>query len=149
MTLRSGIVGCLVLAFAGAFAAAKDHFDEGSTWTGLMKTTRFDNRTKRATNTSSKDIKLVIKSVDNDKFTGEFYQDSDREALKVEGKITSKGGVTFHPTEKIKGGWPENIVGNWQFSATLKGKQITGRATIPATNNSYTAVSEYTNKLKE
>ena len=149
MKLRTVIVGCAVLAVGAALVAAKENFTEGSTWTGLIRTVRIDNRTRKAGTQSSKDVKLVIKSVDEGNFTGELYQDSDKEGLEVEGKITSKGAVTFYPTKKIKGGWPENIIGNWQFSATLKGKQMTGRASIPATNNSYTAISEYTLKLKD
>jgi len=149
MKLPVMILGCTVLAASAAYVIAKESFTEGSTWTGTMKSAHYDTRTKRPSNASSRDIKLVIKTVDDGKFTGEFYQNSDREGLEVEGKIKSNGTVTFAPTKKIKGGWPENIIGNWQFSATLKGKQISGSATIPATNGSYTAISSYTMKLKE
>lgn len=149
MKLPAMILGCAVLAASAAYVLAKESFAEGTTWTGTIKTVHVNTRTKKLSDASSRDIKLVIKTVDEGKFTGEFYQDRDREALEVEGKITAKGAVTFAPTKKIKGGWPENIVGNWQFSATLKGKQISGSATLPATNGSYTATSSYSMKLKE
>jgi hypothetical protein len=150
MKLRSIVFGLAFLGLSVATLAAKENFADGSTWTGIMRTAHVSNRTKKTTSTESFDVKLVIKTVDdNGKFTGEFYKDRDRYALEIEGKINKKGVIAFTPVKEIKGGWANNVVGNWTFAATLRGKQIAGRASIPSTGNTYTYLSEYNIKLKE
>jgi hypothetical protein len=79
-----------------------------------MRTAHVRNSTKKTVNQESFDIKVVIKTVaDGGKFTGEFYKQSDRAGLEIEGKITPKGIISFAPTKEIKGGWANNVVGNW------------------------------------
>lgn len=154
--LRLLTAGLIVLSFGVAAALAKDNFTEGSTWTGIMRTARVSNKTKKSGQNESFDVKLVIKSVKDEgkfsSFTGEFYKEKDAHALEIEGRITAKGVISFTPIKEIKGSWANNVVGNWTFAANLQGKgskQIGGRATIMSVGNTYTYFSEYVLKLKE
>jgi hypothetical protein len=153
--LRLFTAGLIVLTCGVAAALAKENFEEGATWTGIMRTAQVSNKSKKTIRTESFDVKLVIKSIKEPgkttTFTGEFYKQNDAHGLEVEGRVTSKGVISFAPTKEIKGSWANNVVGNWTFAAQLqnKGKQITGRATIMSTGNSYTHLSEYVLKAKE
>ncbi|MFL5339929.1 MAG: hypothetical protein ACJ8F7_07250 [Gemmataceae bacterium] len=95
----------------------------GAEFVGTFKQVRVNQNTGK-TSLYTTDCKIIIKSRDSDKFTGEFWKNRDRDRMEIEGTIDNKGKIKFTLTKELRGTWDNKIIGQYKFDGTIKGKTM-------------------------
>jgi hypothetical protein len=126
--------GLIALFLAAPPGLAEDLAQPGTSWEGSVKLVEVE---KGRPKFSSTDSRLVIRTRDGDKFSGEFWCATNSRGLAIEGSVDKKGTVRFKVTKEIRGEWRKDLVANAAFLGKLKDKEIAGRFGVPGNNARY------------